>query len=252
MMLNQLAGYEKLDITSVEHPKEDYVEKLKGPIANLRLGIPRAPFFDWVDADIAKAVEQAIGVLSKLTKSTHDVSLPSVTDISLLGESYAYHEEYFSKTPGRYMLPTRHSLQMASSAKVGEYVRSRWKLELLRRTIDDSFSDCELVVLPTRRHTPRTVEAAIKREDDEKPKNPELENTQAFDYYGIPAISVPCGFTADNLPIGLMIAGPRFAEGRVLALARAYEQATEWHKRQPPIRPDTAVPKLALVDEQFK
>ncbi len=150
------------------------------------------------------------------------------------------------------MLPTRHSLQNASSAKVGEYVRSRWKLELLRRTIDDSFSDFDLVVLPTRRHTPRTVEAAIKREDDEKPKNPELENTGAFDYYGIPAISIPCGFTSDNLPIGLMIAGPRFSEGRVLALARAYQQATNWHTRQPPIRPDTAVPKLAAVDEQFK
>jgi aspartyl-tRNA(Asn)/glutamyl-tRNA(Gln) amidotransferase subunit A len=252
LLLNQLAGYDKLDIASVEHPKEDYVEEMTHPVAGLRLGIPRAPFFDWLDPDIAKAVEDAIALLSKLTKSTHDVTLPSVSDIVLLGETYAYHEEYFLKTPNRYMLPTRHSLQNASSAKVGEYVRSRWKLELLRRTIDDSFSDFDLVVLPTRRHTPRTVEAAIKREDDDKPKNPELENTSAFDYYGIPAISVPCGFTSDNLPIGLMIAGPRFSEGRVLALARAYQQATNWHTRQPPIRPDTAVPKLAAVDEQFR
>jgi aspartyl-tRNA(Asn)/glutamyl-tRNA(Gln) amidotransferase subunit A len=150
------------------------------------------------------------------------------------------------------MLPTRRSLQGSSNVKASEYVRSRWQLELLRRTIDDTFSDFDLVVLPTRRHTPRTVEAAIKREEDDKPKNPELENTQAFDYYGVPAISIPCGFTSGGLPIGLMIAGPRFAEGKVLALARAYQQATEWHKRQPPIGPDTPVPKLALVDDQFK
>jgi aspartyl-tRNA(Asn)/glutamyl-tRNA(Gln) amidotransferase subunit A len=123
---------------------------------------------------------------------------------------------------------------------------------LLRRTIDDSFSDFDLVVLPTRRHTPRLIEAAIKREDDEKPKNPEMENTQPFDYYGIPAISIPCGFTAEGLPIGLTIAGPHFAEGKVLALARAYQRATDWHNRQPPIKPDTAVPKLAAVDDQFK
>jgi aspartyl-tRNA(Asn)/glutamyl-tRNA(Gln) amidotransferase subunit A len=252
LMLNELAGYEKLDITSVEHAKEDYVKQMAQPIGGLRLGVPRAPFFDWLDPDIDKAVEDAIGVLSKLTKGTREVTLPSVKDINLQAEPYAYHEEYFSKNPGRYMLPTRRALQNGANAKAAEYVRSHWQLELLRRTIDDSFTDFDAVVLPTRRHTPRTVEAAIKREEDEKPKNPELENTQAFDYYGIPAISVPCGFTSGGLPIGLMIAGPRFSEGRVLALARAYQQATDWHKRQPPIAPDTPVPKLAIVDDQFK
>ena len=252
LMLNTLAGYEKLDITSVEHAKEDYVAEMKQPISGLRLGIPRAPFFDWLDADIAKAVEDAIGVLAKQTKSVEDVTLPPVRDIALNGETFAYHEEYYEKSPGRYMLPTRRALQNGAAAKAPEYIRSLWKLELLRRTIDDSFANFDAVVLPTRRHTPRTIEAAIKRETDEKPKNPEMENTGQFDYYGIPAISVPCGFTSEGMPIGLMIAGPRFSEGRVLALARAYQQATNWHTRQPPIKPDTPVPKLSAVDDQFK
>ena len=252
LLLNTLAGYDKLDITSVEHGKEDYLTESRQPVASLRLGIPRAPFFDWVDADIAKAVEAAIAVLSKLTKGAHDVSLPPTSGLSLNGETFAYHEEYFSKNPERYMLPTRRSLQHAANAKAAEYVRSRWKLELIRRTINDSFTDFDLVVLPTRRHTPRLIEAAIKREEDEKPKNPELENTQAFDIYGIPAASVPCGFTSEGVPIGLMIAGPRFSEGKVLSLARAYQAVTDWHKRQPSIRPDTAVPALKEVDEQFK
>lgn len=252
LMLNYLAGYDKLDITSVEHPREDYVGAMKQPVGNLRLGIPRAPFFDWCDADISKAVEQAIQLLGTLTKGAKDVVLPSVAEIHLNGEAYAYHEEYITKDANRYMLPTRRSLQEAGNAKVGEYVRSRWRLEQLRRTIDDSFSTFDLVVLPTRRHTPRTIDAALKREENEKPKNPELENTQAFDYYGIPAITVPCGFTSAKLPIGLMIAGPRFSEGKVLALARAYQQATDWHKQQPPLRPDTAVPKLADVDDRFE
>jgi aspartyl-tRNA(Asn)/glutamyl-tRNA(Gln) amidotransferase subunit A len=252
LMLNTLAGYERLDITSVEHGREDYVTQMKQPIAGLRLGIPRTPFFDWVDPDVAKAVEEAIGVLGKLTKGTQDVTLPPVKDILLNGEIYAYHEEYFTKYPARYMLPTRRTVQTDGNAKAGEYARSLWALQMLRRTIDDAFSGFDLVVLPTRRHTPRTIDAAIKRETDDKPKNPELENTGAFDYYGVPAISVPCGFTADGLPIGVMIAGPRFSEGKVLALAHAYQQATDWHKRQPPIRPDTAVPKLAVLDDQFK
>src|SRR4029077_6246975 len=149
----------------------------------------------------------------------------------------------------RYMIPTRRSLQSGANAKAADYIRGYWRLELLRRTIDDAFRDVDLVVLPTRRRTPRTVDAAIKREETDVPRNPELENPGAFNIYGIPAVSVPCGFTSTGLPVGLMIAGPRFSEGKVLALANAFEQATDFHKRRPPIRPDTVVPPLATTEE---
>jgi len=147
------------------------------------------------------------------------------------------------------MIPTRRALQNGASLKAADYIRGRWKLETIRRAIDDAFRDFDLAVLPTRRRTPRTVEAAIKREESDKPRNPELENTGPFNVYGIPAISIPCGFTSGGLPVGLMIAGPRFSEGKVLALAHAYEQATEWHKRKPPLKPDTPVPALATTDD---
>ena len=150
---------------------------------------------------------------------------------------------------GRYMIPTRRSLQNGANAKAADYVRGRWRLELLRRTIDDAFTGVDLVVLPTRRRTPRTVDAAIKREETDVPRNPELENTGAFNVYGIPAISIPCGFTSKGLPVGLMIAGPRFSEGKVLALARAFEQATDFQTRKPPIRSDTPVPPLATTED---
>jgi len=249
LLLNVLAGYDKLDIASVEHPKEDYVAGMKQPIGGFRLGIPRAPFFDMLDSDVAKMVDDAIAVLAKITKSVKDVALPPTGNIGLAGETYAYHEEFFAHGAGRYQIPTRRSLQNSKDAKAADYVRARWKLELLRRTIDDAFTDFDVVVLPTRRHTPRTVDASIKREETDKPRNPELENTGPFDAYGIPAISVPCGFTAAGLPVGLMIAGPRFSESRVLALASAYERATEWHTRRPPLKPDMPVPRLAATDE---
>jgi aspartyl-tRNA(Asn)/glutamyl-tRNA(Gln) amidotransferase subunit A len=250
MILNVLAGYDKLDITSVEHPKEDYVAGMKQPVGGFRLGIPRAPFFDLLDGEVDKSVEDAIAVLAKMTKSVKDVTLPPTGNIALAGETFAYHEEFFTHGSGRYQIPTRRSLQNGQNAKAADYVRARWKLELLRRTIDDAFTDFDLVVLPTRRHTPRTVDVSIKREESDKPRNPELENTGQFDVYGIPAISVPCGFTAAGLPVGLMIAGPRFSESRVLALASAYERATEWHSRRPPLKPDMAVPALAVTDEK--
>jgi aspartyl-tRNA(Asn)/glutamyl-tRNA(Gln) amidotransferase subunit A len=222
---------------------------MKQPVSGLRLGIPRAPYFDLLDADVAKAVEDAIGVLAKMTKGARDISLPSIRDIGLGGESFAYHEELYGNASGRYQIPTRRALQNGGNVKAAAYIRSRWKLELLRRTIDDAFADFDLVVLPTRRRTPRKVDAAKKLEESDKPRNPELENTAQFNLYGIPAISVPCGFTSAGMPVGLMIAGPRFSEARVLALAAAYERATGWQTRKPPLEPGTPVPPLAVTDE---
>jgi aspartyl-tRNA(Asn)/glutamyl-tRNA(Gln) amidotransferase subunit A len=249
MMLNVLAGYDRLDIASVEHATEDYVAALKQPVNGFRVGIARAPFFDLLDADVAKVVDEALRVLAKLTKITADTMLPPTRDITVGAETYAYHEELFTRASWRYMIPTRRSLQNGANAKAADYVRGRWRLELLRRTIDDAFKDVDLVVLPTRRRTPRTVDAAIKREETDVPRNPELENTGAFNVYGIPAISIPCGFTSKGLPVGLMIAGPRFSEGKVLALAHAFEQATDFHTKKPPLRPETPVPPLATTDE---
>src|SRR6266446_674932 len=139
LMLNVLAGYDKLDTASVEHPKEDYAAAMKQPVSGLRLGIPRAPFFDLLDADVAKPVEAAIDMLAKMTRGAKDVTLPPVRDISLAGESNAYHEEFFTRTPDRYQIPTRRNLQNNANRKASDYLRARWKLDLLRRTIDDSF-----------------------------------------------------------------------------------------------------------------
>ena len=185
LLLNHLAGYDKMDITSVEHPKEDYLVSMMQPVASFRIGIARAPFFDMVDQDIGKAIDDAIAVLGKMTKGTRDVSLPPTSGMSLLGETYAYHEEYFTQSPMRYMLPTRRALQNGANAKAGAYVRSRWKLELLRRTIDDSFTDFDLVVVPTRRHTPRTVEAGsngkrMKNQRIRRWRTRRLSTTTAF------------------------------------------------------------------------
>src|SRR5262249_58108317 len=105
IMLNILAGYDKLDIASVEHPHEDYVASMKQPVSSLRIGVPRAPFFDLVDADVAKTIEDALNVLAHLTKSMKDVTLPSTRDISLNGEVFAYHEEFYAHGAGRYQIP---------------------------------------------------------------------------------------------------------------------------------------------------
>jgi aspartyl-tRNA(Asn)/glutamyl-tRNA(Gln) amidotransferase subunit A len=248
-MLNILAGYDKLDITSVEHAREDYIAALQQPVSGLRLGMP-ASHFDGLDPEVAKATQDAIALLAKLTQGTHDVTLPSITswpNLGMLGETLAYHEQYLKIGAAKYMLPQRRRMEAAleNPPKAADYIRAKWDLELLRRTVDDSFTDFDLVVMPTMRILPPLLDDLIKRNHDPKLTDPMvINNTPPFDVYGLPAISVPCGFSKSGLPIGLMIAGPRFSEGKVLALAQAYERATEWHKRKPPLTPNTTVPPV--------
>jgi aspartyl-tRNA(Asn)/glutamyl-tRNA(Gln) amidotransferase subunit A len=251
-MLSAMAGYDELDIASVQHAREDYLAQLKQDVKRLRIGVPRAPFFDHLDPDVAQAVEAAIAWCGKNTAGLKEVHLPNTRGVGGGGEMYAWHEELLAQAAGRYQLATRRSAESGKDAKAAAYIQGQWKLQLLRRTIDKSFSDQEvdLVVLPTRRRTPRTVDASLKMAAENKPRNPELENPPSFNAYGIPALSVPCGFTGAGIPVGLMIAGPRFSEGRVLALGQAYEQAQEWSKRKPPLQPDTPVPKLKNLEDE--
>ena len=120
LMLQVLAGYDRLDIASVEHAAEDYVAALKQPISGLRIGIARAPFFDLADADVIKAVEAAIGVIAKMTRSMTETTLPSTRDISVNAETYAYHQDLIGQAAGRYMIPTRRSLQRGGDEDRGD------------------------------------------------------------------------------------------------------------------------------------
>jgi aspartyl-tRNA(Asn)/glutamyl-tRNA(Gln) amidotransferase subunit A len=259
ILLNHMTGYDKLDVASVDHPQEDYISSMKQPVSGFRIGIPRAPFFDLLDGEIAYAVETAIGVLHKLTKSTEDCHLPGTSGfntLSLTGELEAYHLELFRRNAQRYSLGVRQNQENAlktmndvatepCSEKVVDYVTSNWKLILMRKSIADAFNNFDLVALPTMRILPRSIDDALNREEVVTPREPEvISNCTPFNIFGLPAISVPCGFSSTGLPIGLMIAGPPFSEGKVLALANAYEKATGWHTRRPVLSPDMAVPPV--------
>lgn len=259
MMLNHMTGYDKRDVASVEHVQEDYVASMKQPVSGMRLGIPRAPYFDLLDDEISKHIEAAIAVLKDLVASIHDCYLPSVGGVNTLAlgaEREAYHLELFRRNEQRYSLAVRQSLETTQKTandvadepcteKVADYVTSNWKLILTRKSIDDAFRNFDLVALPTMRILPRTIDDALNREEEIKPREPEvISNCTPFNIFGVPAISIPCGFSASGLPIGLMIAGPRFSEGKVLALAHAYEKTTEWHKKRPQLSPDMKVPPV--------
>lgn len=157
-------------------------------------------------------------------------------------EIYAYHAPWVTKTPELYQEATRRIVLGGANTKADAYVEGLRRVELARREIAKVFDSIDLLVTPTT----GSVASLIPRQTSApRPAAPAptgagggggpagFRNTSYFSFYGLPAISVPCGFTAAGLPIGVQISGAPFAEATVLALAHAYEQATEWHTRRP-------------------
>src|SRR4030095_10750696 len=136
---------------------------------------------------------------------------------------------WITKTPELYQDATRNLIQGAGKSSSATYAQARHQVDLVRREIKKVFATIDLLITPTQRGVAQPIAGPPAAGGG--PGG--LVNTAAFDIYGLPTISVPCGFTAAGLPIGLQISGNHFAESTVITLAHAYEQATEWHKRRP-------------------
>lgn len=256
LMLGAIAGYDPLDPTSVNAPDPDFARSLRGRASKLRVGIPRTPFFDNLDPEVSKAVEAALAVFRAITGEVKDVQLPASPGLGAVSnaEIYAFHAPWVTKTPELYQEATRRIVMGGANASAEAYAQGLRRVELARREIAKSFTSIDVVVTPTTIGVaslipqpgtpPPSAPAAAASGRGGAPGAggaPGFRNTSYFSFFGLPAISVPCGFTASGLPIGLQISGAPFAEATVLALAHAYEKATDWHKRQPPL---PASPKL--------
>jgi len=258
LMLNNMAGYDNLDVFSVQHATNDYLAAMKQPVTNFKLAAP-AEFYDHMELEVESAINAALEVLGKLTAGIKShKTLPEIPSgwgfFQGLGDAASYHQELIKDSLMAYMPPTRKELEMMvkNPATAVDSARAHDRLVLIRRTVDAYFSDVDLVVVPTTRLLPPRINDSLANEmNPDKAKvydffegSTGCNNTAPFDVYGVPALSLPCGFSKDGLPIGLMIAGPHFAEGKVLALAYAYQEATDWHKRKPPITASTPVPPI--------
>lgn len=249
LVLNVIAGYDELDPTSRNVPAAEYDRAMRVRVSRLRVGIPRTPFYENVEPDVMKAVEAALAVLRDMVGDVRDVQLPPSPGLGAVSnaEIYAYHAPWITKTPELYQEATRRIVLGGANSKPETYIQGLRRVELARREIGKSFASIDVVVTPTTtgvtslipRQLPAPSSAVAAPAGAGRSAGPGgggaagFRNTSYFSFFGLPAISVPCGFTASGLPIGLQIAGAPFSESTVLALAHAYEQATEWHKRRP-------------------
>jgi aspartyl-tRNA(Asn)/glutamyl-tRNA(Gln) amidotransferase subunit A len=234
LVLQAIAGYDSEDITSADVPMADYVGALREDAKRLRVGVPREYFFDDLDAEVAGALEQALWVIGSLAGTVKDVRLEVPGNRSLqAAESFAYHAENVAKNPELYQAETLRRIRTGETTTATEYIQRRRELQEARRAIHAVFADVDVLVTPT---TPIPAPAIADLKANPEALRPAelklLRNTRPFNVWGLPAISVPCGFTDSGLPIGLQIAGPHWREDLVLRLAHAYERATAWHGRR--------------------
>jgi aspartyl-tRNA(Asn)/glutamyl-tRNA(Gln) amidotransferase subunit A len=233
MLLQAIAGYDAEDTTSVDRPVPAFVDAIKRGPASLRVGVPREPFFAGLHADVQTAVEQAIRVLAKLTAGVQHVMVPVSPEAQLavmLAEGFALHAARVRESPQLFQPPVLGRLRGGEAVSTATYIDRRRELDQIRRVAPRLFAQVDLLVTPTVPLLPITIAEA---QDDEAGTALYARNTRPFNAYGLPALSVPCGFAKNGLPIGLQIIGPPWGEEAVLRLAHAFEQTTDAGKRHP-------------------
>lgn len=247
LVLQVIAGYDPQDTASINSPVPDYAATIATPTSSLRLGIPRAYFYDELDTEIQAAMEAALSVLTTFTASQQNVA-PLATDGTysswtdpysavFTAESYAYHKDYIARSPELYEAPTLKRLRAGAEVTATKYIQSGRGLKQTRRSIARVFDSVDLLITPTVRIPPFTIADLEADPDTVRAKElAMLHNTRVLTFPGLPTISVPCGFTRSGLPIGMQITGGPNNEAAVCRLAYAYEQAAEWHKLEPELR----------------
>jgi aspartyl-tRNA(Asn)/glutamyl-tRNA(Gln) amidotransferase subunit A len=235
-MLQVLAGHDPEDTNSADQPVPDYSAALR-PGGPLRVGVPRAYFYEGLHPDIENALKAALAVIEKLAPGIREIEMPASNDTTILrAEAYAYHAENVKKSPELYQPETLKRIRAGEDVTTATYIQARRQVDQYRQAIRKLFETVDLLVTPTTPVPPFVISELLADMDNLRTKEIlSLRNTRPFNILGLPSISVPCGFTQTGLPIGLQISGAPWAEANVLRLAHAYEQQTDWHKKRPAV-----------------
>jgi len=197
----------------------------------------RAFFFDDLDPDIADAIRKAIQVFTDLHAEIRDIKLEVPTDRTLASaEAYAYHKVFVDRSPELYQPATLARIVSGANISTTDALRASRELQASRYAIHEIFDDVDVLLTPTVPIPPPTiVELQLRPENLRAQELMMLRNTRPFNVWGIPTISIPCGFTRDGMPIGLQLAAAPWRGIVLLQAAQAYEQATGWHEMRPAV-----------------
>jgi aspartyl-tRNA(Asn)/glutamyl-tRNA(Gln) amidotransferase subunit A len=245
--LQVLAGYDPADSTSIDEPVPDYITALdqRDSLRGLKVGVTATYFFDAVDAEVESGVRTAIELLGRLGATLVSVDIPDLQDmmaarLAIFADGLAFHIPHLRAHPELYSREIRHRLYVDTFVQAHDYARANRVRRLLQERFARVFLDdlgVDLLASPT---TPIAALPPDQWSVSFGQSQPEpvglalLRLTAPANLTGLPAISVPAGFTAAGLPFGLQLIARPYDERLLLAAAHVYEQAAGWYKRRPP------------------
>ena len=244
-LLGVVAGHDPADPSSSRRAVPDYEAGLDRGVAGLRLGVPRNFFFDGVEPAVGRALDTALAALEGAGARRVAVTVPAAEHLTELGRTVVYteaaalHGHWLRTRPQDYSPQVRARVATGVAIPAAAYAEAlQLRALLLRRFCDEVFGDCDVLVTPALAIEVPTLAATdvggsasmwstIARL---------LQCVAPFNFLGVPALSLPVGFTPAGLPVGLQLVGRPFAEATLLGVAAAYQRLTDWHERLPPVR----------------
>jgi aspartyl-tRNA(Asn)/glutamyl-tRNA(Gln) amidotransferase subunit A len=242
LVMDAIAGYDRADPASVDVPVPDFTASLDAGVAGLTIGVPVNYYTERVDPEVAAAVSTAIDVLVEQGAQVREVEIPLPEYILptewgiMLPEASAYHQEMLRDKADLYTDDVRLYLEVGELVLATDYIKALRVRTLIQQRWRDLFESIDVLIAPT-------LTTPALRADQPEVTWPDGSTESATDTYvrfsapanvtGLPSLSVPCGFNASGLPIGMQILGRPFAETTLLAAGQAYESATGWAKLAP-------------------
>ena len=243
IVMNAIAGYDERDQSSANRPDEDFSLLLDKDISDLRIGVPLDYFYDIIDDEVRIAVQQAAHKLEELGANVEECSIPAleesitISGTILLTEAAEIHLDNLRNHAGDFGADVRGRLEEGAMTPATAYITAQRSRTEFNRSIADAMETYDILLAPsTAVPAPKIGEdiVEINRQTEHKlALMPRL--TRPHNICGIPTVSIPCGFSSDGLPIGVQLAARPFEDALALQVAHAYEQATEWHTRRPPL-----------------
>jgi len=260
LLMNAMAGFDARDSTSLERPAEDYGRELNLNLAGLRIGLPKEYFGDGLEPDVRACVREATRWFQGQGAKTIEITLPNTalavpvyyviapaeasSNLSRFdGVRYGHRASKYADLAEMYRRTRAEGFgtEVKRRVLIGTYVLSHGYYDayylqaqkvrrLIAKDFAEAFARCDLIMGPT---SPTTAFALGAKADD--PVQMYLNDifTIPAPLAGLPGLSIPCGFDAKGLPVGLQIMGDHFAEAKMLGAAHRYQQATDWHLRAP-------------------
>ena len=241
-VLQVIAGHDSKDPTSIDAPVPNYSAALKANIKDLVVGVPR----DYIeecrartDPEVLTLVEQAIVELKTLGARVEDVTLPALK-LATIANAVIYYNEHFAahkndakSTIKNAATSARARVYLGLLTSAADYIQAQRLRSRVRRECAEVFGKVDLLALPCQLKTAPTFEETGPLDTLYKHLIPEYQSP--FNLAGLPAISIPCGFSKNKLPVALQLAGKPFDESTVLRAAYTYQQHAGWHEQRPPI-----------------